>query len=388
MKRPRRAVRAAALTAALLLSFLALSRCGVPLFSPDAVLASHLIGELDYDGQAVVAIPENSNNFDPANLRFIPSRVRPIATYGPDGVLVGEDSYGVGILIVCPNPYDSNPATSGVRIMPNSSDGFGIADNDPLHLHWIIDTVTVSTGYDEYYTKVVFNYGQTSVDTWNVSYPTQSSSLQSFSTFQNSLDSIVQTPFPGSVVVGGSMGIDATSGQSNLYIMLRNSAGNYVPVLCTVASADGSVSTAGQIGGGEVPIPIASSPTNGAYFYDPASGQEYFSYESAGKIRTLSWVANIPGVSEIPVHDLPKAILPGGKLYVEKDGQASVYDAAGSLVGKVNTGGLRFVHMRWISPTEQKMVFTYSFAAPYDGQKGVYLRTYSTSVSHFLSLLD
>ncbi len=391
MNRRRLALRLT-LVAAGVAALLSLTQCGVPLFSPDAVLAAHLINKLDYDGQGVTQIPDNANNFDPATLRFIPSIVKPIATWGPDGFVVGSDSYGVGILVSCPNPYDTNPATSGIRLLPNSNDSFGFADNDPLHLRWLFDTVNVVSGYDDYYLRIIFNYSSSSVATWAATYPTQSSTLATTQVYAppapSTLDSIFQTGFPSSVVVGGSIGVEPTGGNSNIYVMLRNSAGRYVPVLCTIAQTDGSLTTGSQIGGGEVPFAIASGPTNGAYFYDPTSGQEYFSYEDGGTIKTLSWTANIPGIAEIAVHDLPAAILPGGNLYVETDGEAQVYKPDGSLVGKVSTGGLHFIHMRWISSSEQKMVFTYTFAAPYNGAKGVYTRTYSTSVSAFLSLLN
>ncbi|HUX12085.1 MAG TPA: hypothetical protein VMW87_03605 [Spirochaetia bacterium] len=369
-------------------TLLSLTRCGVPLFSTDAVLAAGLIHHLTYEGQSVSPIPDYSNNFDPAALRFVPSRVNPIETDGPDGFLYGQNSSGGNILAVCPNPFDPNPVTSGIRILPSTNDGFGFSSTDPLQYQWAFDTANVSTGFDDYYSYIQFGLNTVYANTRAITYPTQTSTLQNQIIDQQNLDSAVQTGLGiTGHIVGGTFGVDSTSGLSYLYLIYQNGSA-YYPVSCQLQSS-GVLAYIGSIGivGSDLPLTFLEQPSNGAYFFDPVTLQEYFSYESAGAIKTYSWAESVSSPVEIPVHDLPTAVLPGGKLYVEKDGTASVYNSDGSLAGTVNTGGLHFVHMRWYSPGVEKMIFTYAFAAPYGGQKGVYLRTYSTTVADFFSLL-
>ncbi len=367
---------------------LSLAQCGVPLFSPDAVLAAGLISRLTYEGQGVAQIPDNSNNFDPANLRFVPSRVRPIESFGPDGLVVGEDSMGVGILAACPNPSDTNPATSGIRILPNANDGFGFSDSNPLHVNWVSDTVTASAADDDYYARIVLTSSPVFATVKGLLYPTQSSSLQSVQLLQLDLDSSIKGAI-GKVgaVVGGSIRVDSSAGATDVDLLFADGSGLFYPVFYQV-QPNGTMLFNLQIGSAWGPLALTDTPANGAYFYDPSSGREFFSYEWGGVVKTVTWVDYSAGNTEIPVHDIPTAVLPGGKLYVEKNGEARVYNADGSLLGRVNSGGLHFVHMRWYSAGVERMIFTYTFAANYNGQKGVYMRTYSTTVADFLSLLN
>lgn len=378
-----------------------LSACGVPLFSPDAVLAARFISSLDFKGEAVTPIPDNGDSFDPSTLRFYPSRVRPIDQYGPDGFLIGENFSGVEILVSCPSPGDPNPATSGIRALINTNDGFGIADSDPLHLKLSFDTAVSAVNspsvYSDYYVRVSYDVNPVSLDYVAVKYPaliTDSLLVLRIHGVATDLDARVLADHSGLFSsqpkpVGGSFAYSPTPGDMRLYMLCRDgTTTTYVPVgyeIASVTSQSTDPLTTDPILQTKA-ITIPDAPSNGVLFFDPLSLRIYFSYESGGTVKTLTWISGSAMYTEIPVHHLPKAILPDASLYVEKDGKASVYDSAGSLVGEISTGGLHFVHMAYNAGTPE-LVFTYAFAAPYDGRKGVYTRTYSTSLSHFLSLL-
>ncbi len=131
---------------------------------------------------------------------------------------------------------------------------------------------------------------------------------------------------------------------------------------------------------------IPDQPAAGAYFYDPTIQQQFLTYQTGSAMKTVTWPVNSSALKEIPVHSFPKAVLPGGYLYCEANGEATVYDRNGALVGKKVIGAVHFAHVVADPSTgEPRLVFTYVFRAVRNGANVLYIRVYSQTEAEFLA---
>ena len=375
-----------ALTALLLLS------CGAALFLPTVAESARFASSLSYEGQAFVGV---GNQVDTSTLRFIPSRNYSIASAGVTGLLVNAGTFGANSYWVSEDPSQPNPATSQNRIASSlSGDSFGGGSTDPLQFSWDIDTIAVTgvAAGTDYYSRIEFPPHSYTLNTITLPAVSQSTAT-SVVAATSDLVSLAGSVYTGMQFVGGEIGFDTATGGTYIYALMRDSAGMYWPAkLAYAVAAPGTVAgPASAIGPAGSSFAIPDNPTNGRLLFDPTSGLCFFSYEYSGTIKTLEWDSSISGAPSpqpIPVDQLPKAVLPGGYLYAESGGVATVYRSSGVVAGSINIGALHLAHIA-VDPSTgaPELIFSYLFPGVLNGSDVVYIRVYSIDLQPFLGIL-
>ena len=371
---------------------LLLASCGSALFLPNVAESARFAASLTYQGQAIVDV---GNQVNTSELRFVPSRNYTIASSGVTGLLIDSGAFGVNEYWVSQDPSQPNPATSDTRIASAlTGDNFGGGSSDPLQFSWDMDTLAVTgvpVGTD-YYSRIQFSAQTYTLNT--ITLPTVSqSSATSVVTANSTLPSLASSVYSSMNFVGGEIGFDTATGGTSIYALMRDSAGMYWPIgLGYAVAAPGTVAgPASAIGSTASSFAISDNPTNGKFLYDPASGLCFFSYESAGAIKTIEWdstLSGAPSPHSIPVPQLPSAVLPGGYLYAESGGVATVYKSSGIVAGHANIGAIHLAHIAEDQSTGgPELIFSYVFPSMLNGSPVVEIRVYSTDLLTFLGNL-
>ena len=369
---------------------LLLASCGSALFLPNVAESARFAASLTYQGQAIVSV---GNQVNTSELRFVPSRNYTIASAGVTGLLIDASAFGVNEYWISQDPSQPNPATSDLRTASAlTGDNFGGGSPDPLQFSWDMDTIAVTgvpSGSD-YYSRIEFSNHYYTLNTITLPTVTQSTATSAETDHK---DLLVLAGSSYKSFVGGEIGFDTATGGSYIYALMRDSAGMYWPIgLAYGPAAPGKVtSSASQIGTAASSFTISDNPTNGKFLYDPTSGLCYFSYEFSGAVKTIEWdstLSSTPSPQAVPVYQLPNAILPGGYLYAESGGVATVYKSGGIVAGRASIGAIHLAHVA-VDPSTgaPELIFSYVFPSMLNGSPVVEIRVYSTDLLTFLGNL-